>query len=156
MNWNETKMAAAASLRAAYLAEVERFAETLRPRFEAGELRGFRSGDGEMEFEHSPRNMLERLCAAHFGMETTEHPGKRPGWTSIDGDDQGAYLILAVSAFASAVEEAAQGTFYDHPAHHAVEAISWDVLAVATSRGWYQMTEDEEPSAEALAGRVAA
>jgi hypothetical protein len=149
--WTETKAAAAVALRAAYLAEVERFAETLRSRFEAGELHGFRGED-------DPGAGVRKLEAAienHFGLATKEvRDVPAPGWVTYEADAYTAHLVLAVSP-STECADSSDGCSYNHEAQHAVEAITWDVLAIARSRRWYRATQDESPDADELARRAA-
>lgn len=122
-------------LRAAYLAELERFAETLRPRFAAGELRAFRDCDDGIE--DAPPWMLERLCASHFGVEVTRSEDGYGG-EDHEGDMAAAYLILAASPRAEALLDTQV-----HPGYHAAEAAAWDVIAHARACGWYSPAPDE-------------
>jgi len=135
--WAGSVTAHAAALKAAYLAELERFAETLRPRFESGELRAFRSpGDDynrEKGREDYPQEKLERLLATHFGLEETGDKGE-------GGDAAAAYAILAASPRAEVTAD--EG--WNHPIYHAANAVGWDVIALARARGWYTPGRDEE------------
>lgn len=116
------------ALRAAYQAEIERFAEQLRPRFEAGELHWIRDS---AESEAAMYRLVE-LVREHFGLaESEDHSGDTPR----------AHLVLALSAWA---EETDEGGWW-HPASHAAEAAAWDVLTVARRRGWYVVPPDESP-----------
>lgn len=148
--WNATKTRALDELRQAYEAEIERFAESLRVRFESGELHAERDGDphdGEIGPLHnrtcsSPGCKLEELVTAHFGLgfEVIEVPKER--CTMFTGDSATAYAILAVSHFA---EE-------DSDAYHIVQpaqvAATRDVLAIARGRRWYTPTTDEGMQAD--------
>ncbi len=107
-----------AAWRAAYLAEVERFAETLRPRFASGELRAERSPEDDQEripgttgwgdecFTHdpTPEEVIERLVEEHFGIAVTKTPDAHGG-VVFDGDASAAHLILAVSPHSEATED---------------------------------------------------
>lgn len=124
MIWNETKAAALETLRAAYLAEVERLAEELRPKLETGEMAEW--GD-EPTSDGTPRHALESACGDRFGCRAYE---KGDGyWT---GSAEGALAVLAVSP--SAAEEVRAGFF--HIAQAAQSAVAVDVLAIANGRGW--------------------
>jgi hypothetical protein len=128
-----------------YLAELESFAETLRPRFEAGELYGFRqdvgvSGDGEGE------HRLERAIDAHFGLEVTRVTEDPKTWT---GDEHAARAILALSPAADLVPDL---DGYNHVAYAARECVLYDVLALARACRWYRPTKDEGP--KVLRGRA--
>jgi hypothetical protein len=140
-----------AALRPAVLAEIERFAEELRPRFESGELRSFRDcDDGEDEgdddrWETSPHWKVEALVAKRFGLEVTEEENQHGG-TRYRGDDAVAGLLLSCSPRADATN-----TNWNHPCHHATSAVTWDVIAIARERRWYTPTPDEcgDPAREA-------
>ncbi len=137
--WRRAHAELVAGFRVAYLAELERFAETLRPRFEAGELYGYRDDlTGE-----------ERITAAivdHFGLVVTEtiEPG---GGHVYTGDDAIAHLILEASpsALDESLGDSIQSNDWHHPALGAREAILFDVLGIARARGWYTPDEDEAP-----------
>jgi len=128
-----------AEFRRAYLAEVERFAEELRPRFGGGKLRGMT--DEEMEDGQSGRTSpyfkLEALCAARFGCAVT-----RDAAGQLLGDVEASHLVLAFSPHAEIV-----GDNWEHPGYHATTAVTWDVLEVARERGMYVPlpTEEEDP-----------
>jgi hypothetical protein len=57
---------ALADARAAYPAEVERVAEALRPELEAGELRGWQDGDGDLPPGEAPYHRLEDEVALRY------------------------------------------------------------------------------------------
>jgi len=148
----DTVTALGEALRAAYLAELARFAEALRPRFASGELRAYRDVDdrqripgttgwGDECFTHSesPQYLLGRIVGEHFGIEWTEDPTSDGGVRSV-GDSALAYAILAASPHADVTGEGA-----DHPCDHACESVAWDVIAYARERGWYAPAEDEHP-----------
>lgn len=133
MNMTSKCAAQVEAIRAAYLQELERFAATLRPRFESGELRGFRNGagphdDGDMDLKRAPVDVLTDLCAAHFGLD-------------LEADEQGysnAYLIRLVSPNEYDTED-------DQPiCGQAAIAVTYDVLSIARERRWYTPTPDEE------------
>jgi hypothetical protein len=143
--WTDASGIHLTALRAAYVAEVARFAETLRPRFESGDLRAFRDGDDEEVFrDHkngipdSPHWKVEKLCAAHFGLEVarTKCPD---GGETFDGDAARAHYILAASPHTESTED--EGFF--HSCYHATTAAAWDVIALARDLGWYVPTADE-------------
>lgn len=135
--------------RAAYLAELARFAESLRPRFVAGALRAFRENDHRRKpgatgwgddayINDSPQWEVERLAAEHFGV-TFARRTLRNGDEVIDGDSARARLILAVSPHADSTGEGDNV----HPCDHARESVGWDVIAYARAQGWYTPTDDE-------------
>jgi hypothetical protein len=137
------RVAGAPTFRAAYLAEIGRFAETLRPRFESGELRAYRDCDDAKRDDEgtpvsdSPHWELERLCAAHFGLEVARSE-EADGDTRLEGDTTAAYLLLAASPRAEATIDT-----HTHPGYHAAAAATWDVIALARERRWYTPTPDE-------------
>jgi hypothetical protein len=139
------------ALRAAYLAEVERFALELESRFRAGELRAedeaidvYDYDSPETWHERCPQAKLERLVAQRFGLEVkkttyvsrcgdSEHE-----YETFDGDTAAAYLILAVSPHGDAV-----GSESYHPAYDARSCVVWDVIALARARRWYVPSDTE-------------
>jgi hypothetical protein len=143
-SWKEWTGAAPA-LRRAYLLEVERLAGELRPRFEAGEMHGAR------EENYDGMRRLEAACASHFGLTIKETEDEH--WTYLEADAVAAHLVLAASP-STECSDSSEGAIYDHEAQHAIEAVSWDVLALARERAWYTPTEDELPDADELAGRL--
>lgn len=142
--WNETKAAVLEQLRAAYLAEVTRFAETLRPRFESGDLRGYTDEDSEHENERddykAPLFHLEDLCDEAFRLDVDRF-----------GEEayRNAYLIRSVSPGDAHTEDA------QPIAGQAGIAVAFDVLAVAQARGWYIPAEGEDPTIPAAEARWA-
>ena len=139
--------------RAAYLAELERFALTLEPRFRSGELRATRSPEDDQKripgttgwgaecftSGRSPQDEVGDLCAAHFRVEvTTTVDPEDEGRSWFEGDEATAHLILAVSPHGPFIDDG-----YDHVAYQARDAIAWDVIALARARGWYVPTETE-------------
>jgi hypothetical protein len=114
-------------VRAAYMAEVERFAETLRPGFEAGALRAFTIEDGESG-ALPPQFQLEELCSAHFCLS--------------EMDDTVVALMLSLTPRAQAM-----AGWGDDNASRLTSAIAWDVIAVAREREWYvpSPTEHRDP-----------
>lgn len=143
--WNETKKRAIKSLRAAYLAEVTRFAESLRGRFESGELRALVDRDLERR-GYVPMHELERLVTAHFGLQIEKlEDCPKPGWTTLNGDEDSAHLVLAASASSDAVQNGSDNIFL-----WATDAATWDVIRIARARGWYEPLpgECEDPLVE--------
>lgn len=128
-SWRRAKEELLGRFRPLYLVELERFAETLRPRFEAGELYGYRD-------DEAGREQLDGAIEAHFGLEVP------------DGDEATAHLILAVSPSASDEELAdnIQSSDWSHVACAAREAVLCDVLGVARARGWYTADAGEAPA----------
>jgi hypothetical protein len=130
--WQEAQLP---GLRALYLAEVVRFAEEIRPRFESGEFRGFTDADSErIERERDwdpPLFELENLCEQRFRLDVDRY-----------GEEAylNAYLIRCVSP--------SEGQTFDAQpiAGQAAIAVSRDVLAVARARGFCASTPDEDPS----------
>jgi hypothetical protein len=130
--WADAMTGHGESLRALYLAELARFAESLRPRFQAGELRAYREDD-----HGSPQWEVERLAAAHFGVKVTERTLAN-GDTLYLGDEVRARLILAASPRTGVTGEGETVV-----CNHAREAVGWDVIGYARERGWYTPTADE-------------
>jgi hypothetical protein len=144
--WHAAQKALIERFRPAYFAELQRFAEELRPAFASGELRGFRDEDekgydarqaGEEEYT-TPDQKIEDLCAERFGLEIENVRGRRVG------DEAMANLILAVSPTAAAGHWAADGGWL-HPAGRAACCAAWDLTAVARAMGLYEATPDECP-----------
>lgn len=96
------------------------FAETLRARFEVGELYGFRGDD-----DHSGEERLEAAIEVYFGLAVTQ--GGTPFYA---GDAFSARAIIELSPAADLIgrDELVE---YNHPALAARECIVWDVLALA-------------------------
>ncbi len=151
--WNGTMAAVLEQLRAAYMAEVQRFAETLRPRFESGELRGYTDDDGVRDMRERPGKprpgawraplfRLEDLCEQHFGLDV-DAPETDAAAQEVF---RRAYLIRSVSPSDALLTEDAQPI-----AGQATIAVAGDVLAIARARGWYEPTVDEDPSLEKTA-----
>lgn len=148
-----TRTATFQALRLDYLARVEAFAEELRPRFQAGELRGFTIGDSDradarveaftaahpeatVEEVLAYRNrvepplfVLEELCAARFLPASL-------GW---DAQHEEAHLIRACSPSEPLTEDGQPNI------GQAATAVAYDVLRVARTRGWYAPDASEEP-----------
>jgi hypothetical protein len=150
-DWHAAQARLVERFRPAYLAELERFAEELRPGFVSGELRGYRDVDEGLGYDArqagdedyiDPDARLEELCAEHFGLEV-----EQAGSTYV-GDEAMANLILAMSP---AAEHWQPGTGWYHPANRATLCVAWDVLAIARALGIYEATADESPSLEATA-----
>lgn len=129
-NWKRETAIAVQALRAAYLAEVARFAEELRPRFTSGEVRGFLEEDGDST---GPADALRYLCGRHFAM-------KDMAWEEM-------HAVLAVSPSAEEVDDA-----WCEPWHHLREAVAYDVIRIARARGWYAPASDEEPADDRVTG----
>src|SRR5512138_3205272 len=147
--WRREHAALVAKFRPKYLAELERFAETLQPRFEAGELRGITDDDCDREMFgtgdrwRSPIWKLADLCREHFGIERTYKVGEV---RARERDPVTAELILACSPSAEEVQLHVDDTA--SASSVAADAITWDVIAIARARGWYTPTEGEEPALE--------
>lgn len=139
--WMQVKAGSLDALREAYAAELERFATTLRPRFEAGELRAAADEDGGCAWYENPQGKTEALASVHFGLEVETDTGHPSSASVFDGDSAMAYLILAASPHAASEEGA--GSY--HPCYTATGAVAWDVIALARARGWYVPTADESP-----------
>ena len=137
--WADVAWAHRDVLRDAYRAALERFAATLRPRFESGELRGYRDGDDE-DGRRSPFWTVEALAAAHFGVELTCTPDPAGDCELLSGDEPAAHLILAVSPHAASTGEGAV-----HVCAHAMQAVAWDVVSYAREQGWYVPDQGEYP-----------
>lgn len=143
------------ALRGWYRREIEKLAEELRPRFEAGELRAYRDSDFDDEdgpawrdSDDQPKHLIEAACGRHFGLGkfvegefTLGHP------RFFEGDEAAAYLVLALSPHAPFMDTAPI-----HPGLVARDAAAWDVIAVARARGYYVPAADEQkdPAQEVL------
>ncbi|WP_242344019.1 hypothetical protein [Anaeromyxobacter terrae] len=132
-SWRAAHEALIERFRPLYIAELERFAETLRPRFEAGELRGYidELDDGAGRDVRLPMDRLEDLCAEYFGIAV----GRR--WRDFDDEDADrltAQLILAASPAGAAVLNS-NNRGVTLPAL-ATWAVTRDVFSVAIVRGW--------------------
>jgi hypothetical protein len=119
------------AFRTYYQGEVARVALELRPRFESGELRGFRDEDSEtMEAEGPdgsyvpPPWRVEEECGRRFVRASVAR----------------AYAVLLVSPS----EPETSGAGWTDPRYHAAQAMSWDVIRYARAQGWTTMTPDEE------------
>lgn len=138
--WQAVQDQVVALLRPAYLAELERLALSLRPRFESGELRGFTDEDAEREVREkgwqAPAWKLEEACARWFGLD------ERGQERDLDAACRAADLIRQVAP-GDAYTEADQP-----PLGQAVIAIACDVVAIARARNWYKPTADECPAEE--------
>jgi hypothetical protein len=142
--WTDAASFHAAAMREAYLAEIGRLAAGHRSRFESGELRAFRDEDDEEVFRpggtgeaDSPHWEVERLCAAHFGLEV-KRSETRSGGETFDGNVGAAHLVLACSPHAESTEDA-----FFHPCYHAQTSAAWDLIAYARAAGWYVPRADE-------------
>jgi hypothetical protein len=144
--WNVTRAAARAAFEALvvqfrplYLAEVARLAETLRPKFESGELRGYTDEDDDARVGQAvPMDRLEDLCNEHFGLQA---PGTFEGGI-VDRDPVTAELVLAASP--SAEDVINDGNRGHARSTLAMFAAARDVLAFAIARGWRKPRSDEE------------
>lgn len=136
--WSEAVAFHRPALRTAYLEEIARFAEPLRPRFEAGELRAHADGDGYTG--NAPDDVIKAAVVAHFGLKVTET--RSEDWIYYDGNEDVARLIMAASPHATASEAFGQAP---HVCHLAADAALWDVIAHARARGWYTPVENEDP-----------
>src|SRR5512133_60901 len=146
--WSDVMWAHRDVLRDAYRAALERFASTLRPAFESGELRGYRDGDDE-NGGRSPFWTVEALAATHFGVELTCTPDPSGECELLSGDEATAHLILAVSPHAASTGEGAV-----HVCAHAMQAVAWDVVSLARERGWYVPEGGEYPEPASALERV--
>ncbi len=129
-----------------YPQAVEQVATALRPRFESGELHAMREAqkdeDGITDAE--PIRRVEDAVRDHFGLDVEVLEHTPPGYTTYQGDDAGAYLVLAVSPAAQAEED----SVYDGWPHIAFAAkawAAWDVVFTARKLGFYAPSSDEEP-----------
>lgn len=138
------------ALRAAYMAEVARLAETLRPRFEAGEIRANREVDfarfdepgvrcTREDLENMPMGRVERIVAEHFGLVVTVTDDADVYGSTFEGDGAAAYLVLACSP-----NEERVGDSWGHPCYHAQTSAALDLITAARARGMYVPTADEE------------
>lgn len=143
VSWQAAQEALVARLRPLYLAEVARFAETLRPDFEAGRLYGYRGGDNGTSIESTPIGRLEELCAEHFGIQVDDEERDGNAY-QVERDFMTARMILAVSPSADGASDPGA----EAESFNAQFAAAWDVLAVARARGWYKPTPDESPDVE--------
>lgn len=162
--WQKAEAEALASLRAAYLADLNRLALSLRPRFESGELRGYNDRDGDEEDEARrafflthpgpsgdggdayakfvrerpklPPDILDDACAEFFGLD--EAAQERDFGAAF----RRASLLRSVSPGDEHTEDAQPNI------GQAVIAVSLDVIAIARARGWYEPTPDECPPQE--------
>ncbi|MFY3742457.1 hypothetical protein ACOQFB_00995 [Anaeromyxobacter sp. Red801] len=121
-----------AQFRPAYLAEVERFAEELRPRFEKGDLRASvvvaPGSAGEERAKQAALDRLEGACAERFGVEVV-----RAGY-EVEGDDVLGRMICAVSPSAPSWD--VDDGDWSHPCCAAQACACSDVVAVARRAGW--------------------
>lgn len=146
--WTAT---AVETLRRDYNRMIEEIAEALRPRFERGELHGWRESDNEMEEDESERwdGKGDRAELEHPLFVLEQECRERLCGTAeySDGDDLSTFLVLALSpSLVECWDDSAT------PEGNAGEAAAYDVLRIARSRGWYEPTKDETP---ALTGRAA-
>lgn len=120
--------AVVAQFRPAYLSEVERLAEELRPRFEAGDLRSA-LGDTDEDKEQEARDRIETLCVERFGLQVKQH-----GYEEPEGDDALGKMVCAVSPSAP-LWEVDDGE-WNHPCYAARACAGSDVLAIVRREGW--------------------
>jgi len=113
------------TIREAYTSEVVKLAEELRPRFEAGELADSTDSD------FGPKERLEAACVERFGLETRK---VRAG--VYEGGDRDLALLILYLSPSSDTEEVNRGEQWVHECLAAAAAVTLDVLAVATERGW--------------------
>lgn len=117
-DWRRVEDGRLSSWRAAYLAELARLAERLRPRFASGELRGMTEGDLARDGgASSPFYAVERLCCEHFELASMDPSTLR--------------LLLDVSPHANAIADAG----WTDDVYWLQSAIARDLLAVARARG---------------------
>jgi hypothetical protein len=138
-----------------YPATIGRVAEELRPRFESGELHGFRDNDENLQdtvwcerhgVPHDPDYrdslwVLEDVLAKkvlgfvpeYYG-HYEEKPARRAAW------------VLTHSPSTPCVLDDSGETLLGMATH----AMAYDVLRIARQRGWYVATADECPSDERL------
>ena len=126
-------------LRQDYARRVEALAERLRPRFESGELHGFREYDGDR---------MDRAWCERRG-EPFDPEYRPPAWRIEEEvraadvvDFPTAYLVLACSPSEELMDG---GTALSDVEGVASMAMAYDVIRVARRRGWYAPTPDEEP-----------
>ncbi len=135
--WQTTCARVLEDLRLAYGAELERFGETLRSKFESGKLRGMTDSEFEAKgaYKRSPLHHLETLCGRHFGLASKD--GKL---VETYEAFQTAYLIRSVSTGEVATEDA------QPVVGQAITAVMHDVLALAKARGWWRPRPGEMPT----------
>jgi hypothetical protein len=123
-----------------YMAEVARLAETLRPRFESGELHAMT--DDELEDGENgataPVWRIEAAAGDYFGLtkgatgQEEQHP--------LTGSEHIAHMVIAVSPSAPYVVD--EG--WKHVAYEARDAAMWDVILYAREHGWYTPLPTEQ------------
>lgn len=159
--WQKAEADALEGLRVAYMADLNRLAETLRPRFESGELYGYRDDETNARLDEAFRwreahpgfteeeraafekslppwapEMVEEACAAFFGLDEAHEE------RDFEATFRRASLLRAVSPGDST-------TLPDGPViPSAVMAISADVFTIARVRGWYTRPDGEGPTEE--------
>lgn len=145
MEWTKAKETAIQVLRAAYLARVEQFAESARSRFEAGTLYSYRDRDfrrADDDRRSRALTPLERHTEYHPVVAFQE--AIRRDFLRENFDEAVAVMFCSPSA------EHVPGDAGDPVQSLAEDAILWDVLRIARSRGWYTATNDESPRDEEL------
>lgn len=116
-------------LRVLHQERVERLAARLRPRFEAGELRGWVDADFDSEHPHSPFDDLAEIARRSMARTFSE-----------------AYLVLACSP----EEENAEGSVDLASAKWAAaDCVAREILSIARSRRWYTPLPGEGPAVAA-------
>jgi hypothetical protein len=122
-----------------YTAEVARLAETLRPRFESGELHAMT--DEELEDGESgataPIWKVEAAAGEHFGL--TKGASFDKDREICEGAEHVAHMVLAVSPSAPYA-----GDGWVHVAYEAREAAMWDVVLYAREHGGYTPLPTEQ------------
>jgi hypothetical protein len=127
-----------ASIRAAYVEDVQACAETLRPRFESGELRMCLDDDPKAgEPGDAGMRRLEDAIRDYFGLDITKT--KDGEWVLVNGDHETAHTILAVSPSAEDLDDN-----WTHVCYWAVAAAAWDVLLYARAKGWSKPVRGEQ------------
>lgn len=111
------------TVRAAWDREIAALAESLRPRFEKGELHGYRISDHD-RYKVSPHEKVERACEKWFSSSC--------GWAN-------SMLALAASPRAEATDDN-----FRNPFHHVYTAAAYDVLAYARAHRWYRPAPKNE------------
>ncbi len=118
-----------------YLAELERFAQTLEPRFRSGELHAYREGDDRSGYR-DPIFGIQDLCSEHFGL--TVKLIRTVNGERLRGHHTRAAFVLDASPHTDVTGD---GAFT--ACDHATEAAAWDLVAYAREAGWYVPTADE-------------
>lgn len=134
--------AALRELRAYYRTEVERVATELRPRFESGELRGWRSN--EMDRMDARMDALAAGATPDAYVPPLWRVEEEAGQRFVRSSMARAYVVLLVSP---SEPETFDPSSMD-PRYHAGTAMAHDVIRYAREQGWTTMAADEsEPDA---------